>query len=43
MSNIMARIDEGSLNLEDFGEVLFSGWGQDPPESLVARITKEYS
>ncbi len=39
----LARIDEGNLDLEEYGEVLFSGWGQDPPDDIVARIKAEYS
>ena len=38
----LAMINRGSSNLEDYGEILFSGWGENPPEKVVAKIKKEY-
>ena len=38
----LKMIDEGSLNLEDYGEVLYSGWGNDPPKKIVEKIKEEY-
>lgn len=43
LSLFLKKIEIGSLNLEDYGEILASGWGNDPPETIKQRITSEYS
>ena len=37
----LKRIKGGSLNVADFGDVLRSGWGKDPPEGTGDKIPKE--
>ncbi|XP_022805983.1 ankyrin repeat and protein kinase domain-containing protein 1-like [Stylophora pistillata] len=34
----LRRTEDGSLDVADFGKVLKSGWGKDPPESLRKEI-----
>lgn len=43
LSLFLKKIETGSLNLEEYGEILISGWGTDPPETVKQRITSEYS
>jgi len=35
-------IKSGSLDVADYGEVLYSGWGEKPPQSVVEMIKKKY-
>jgi hypothetical protein len=35
-------IKSGSVDVADFGEVIFSGWGEKPPQSVVEMIQKKY-
>lgn len=35
-------IKSGSLDVADYGEVLYSGWGEKPPQSVVEMIEKKY-
>ena len=37
----LKRAKGGSLDLADFGAVLRSGWGKDPPEGTAKKILKE--
>lgn len=30
------------IDLADYGEVLFSGWGKTPPEDIKKKIEEEY-
>lgn len=39
----LAATRSGSLDVADYGEVLESGWGEDPPESVVKRIEEEFN
>jgi hypothetical protein len=32
----------GSMDLADYGEVLLSGWGKDPPADAVRRAREEW-
>ncbi len=43
ISLFLRMIEAGSLNLEDYGEVLASGWGTDPPDTVKRRITSDYT
>ena len=38
----LKRAKGGSLNVVDFGDVLWSGWGKDPPEGTGDKILKEH-
>ncbi len=42
-SIFLKMIESKSLNLEDYGKVLYSGWGEDPPEAIAKKIEDEYS
>ncbi|PHR94681.1 MAG: hypothetical protein COA78_31840 [Blastopirellula sp.] len=42
MNIFLAMIHQGSLNLEDYGKILYSGWGENPPEHIVSKIKEEY-
>jgi len=35
-------IKSGTLDVADYGEVIFSGWGKEPPENIVEIIQKKY-
>ena len=37
----LKRTNGGSVNVADFGAVLRSGWGKDPPEGTTDKILKE--
>ena len=43
LSHFLKMIEAGSLNLDDYGKVLYSGWGQDPPDEIAEQIKNEYS
>jgi hypothetical protein len=36
-------IRAGSINLADYGDVLLSGWGKDPPADAVRRAREEWN
>lgn len=31
------------LNISDYGTVLYSGWGENPPDDIRQKIQQEYS
>lgn len=33
----------GSLDVSEYGKILYSGWGQDPPPNVVGAINAEFS
>lgn len=35
-------IKAGNANLDDYGSILFSGYGETPPKRVRQRIKKEY-
>lgn len=37
------HLNSPSLTLTNYGRVLYSGWGEDPPEEIRDKIAKEYS
>lgn len=39
----LAKIKTGSVNVEEYGQILHSGWGQDPPEDIVKKIKEEFN
>ncbi|AHX11273.1 hypothetical protein NHE_0315 [Neorickettsia helminthoeca str. Oregon] len=39
----LAAAKSGSLDVKDYGEVLYSGWGEDPPEHIKKKIDEEYN
>jgi len=32
----------GPLNLEEYGTVLYSGWGKTPPQEIVDKVQAEF-
>ena len=38
----LKRTNGGSLDVADFGTVLKSGWGQDPPKNAIDQILKDH-
>ena len=38
----LKRVKGGLINVADFGDILRSGFGQDPPEGTADKILKEY-
>ena len=38
----LAKSKTGSIDVAEYGEILHSGWGQDPPESIVSKIKEEF-
>ncbi|ACT69300.1 hypothetical protein ACJZTR_01410 [Neorickettsia risticii] len=39
----LAAAKSGSIDVKDYGEILYSGWGEDPPEDIKKKIEEEYS
>lgn len=35
-------VKSGAFDVADYGEVIVSGWGKEPPESVVEMIQKKY-
>ena len=33
-----AKVDTGTIDVADYGEVLYSGWGKDPPKHIVRKV-----
>ena len=38
----LKRVKGGGVNVADFGDILRSGWGKDPPEGTTDEVLKEY-
>ena len=36
-------VKSGKLDVADYGQVLFSGWGEDPPNDITEKIHKKYN
>ena len=32
-----------TIPLEEYGEIVLSGWGKEPPQDVIDKINKEYS
>jgi hypothetical protein len=39
----LKRTQGGSLDVADYGKVLHSGWGQDPPDEIRTKIRDEFN
>jgi hypothetical protein len=37
-----ARLKTGSLELKDYGTILYSGWGTEPPEDIKQKIQEQF-
>lgn len=38
----LKQVSTGTCKVTDFGEILYSGWGEDPPQDIVDKVEKEY-
>ena len=38
----LQTVQSGNVDLADFGEVIKSGWGQNPPDDVKEWIQKKY-
>ncbi|QOD38258.1 hypothetical protein [Candidatus Wolbachia massiliensis] len=38
----LAKSRTGSMDVADYGEILYSGWGEDPPQEIVDKINEEF-
>jgi hypothetical protein len=39
----LKRIEKETIDIADYGTVIFSGWGENPPEEIVEKVkNKEY-
>ncbi|CAK5014022.1 unnamed protein product [Meloidogyne enterolobii] len=30
------------MDVKDYGKVLYSGWGEDPPQKIIDKVVKKY-
>ena len=35
------KVKSGNINLDEYGEVLFKGWGEKPPADIQAKIDND--
>ncbi|MDN5248258.1 MAG: hypothetical protein QWI36_03930 [Wolbachia endosymbiont of Tyrophagus putrescentiae] len=38
----LAKSRTGSMDVADYGEILYSGWGDNPPQDIVDKINEEF-
>lgn len=38
----LAKSRTGSIDVADYGEILYSGWGEDPPQAIVDKVNEEF-
>ena len=38
----LEKVKKTGLNLTEYGKVLYSGWGTEPPEDIKAKIKEEF-
>ncbi len=43
LENFKVKVASGQMDVADYGKVLFSGWGKDPPQEKVDIIDKKYA
>ena len=36
-------VQSGKVDVANFGDVLYSGWGKNPPEDIVRKVEEEFS
>ena len=39
----LKKVESGSIDVAEYGKVLYSGWGEDPSQDIVDKIKEEYS
>lgn len=43
LSSFQRQLATGSMDVKNYGQILYSGWGEDPPANVVRTIQQEYS
>ena len=38
----LKKADGGPIDVSQYGEVLYSGWGKSPPEDVVNKVQEQY-
>lgn len=38
----LRAVESGSLDVADFGEVVASGWGENPPDDVIEEMKRKY-
>jgi hypothetical protein len=38
----LRKADGGPIDVSQYGEILYSGWGKNPPEDIVNQVQKQY-
>lgn len=38
----LAKSRTGSIDVADYGEILYSGWGEDPPQAIMDKVNEEF-
>jgi hypothetical protein len=38
----LKKADGGPIDVSQYGKILYSGWGENPPEDIVQKIKDEY-
>jgi hypothetical protein len=38
----LAKSRTGSMDVADYGEILYSGWGEDPSQDIIDKINEEF-
>lgn len=36
-------VQSGTIDVAKYGDVLYSGWGKNPPEAIVRKVEEEFS
>ena len=43
VEDFKAKIKSGSIDVADYGKVLYSGWGEDPPKDITRKVDLRFS
>ena len=38
----LKKTNGGTVDVSEYGKILYSGWGENPPEDIVKKIEEEY-
>jgi hypothetical protein len=36
------QVKTGSIELTEFGNILYSGWGMDPPQAIIDKVKAQF-
>jgi len=39
----MRMLEKGALDVSEYGKILYSGWGKNPPPEIIETIKAQYS